>query len=446
LNSVGISMRGNPTRRALAVFTTSRHLCAGLRVKSSDMGKTSTTPRAGDGRPLKSGAPVAPGPQYTTVHQADLVRVAAMVAIFFHHLWAGLPLPLAADTLGKCLNAVFSQMSLGVVFFNFLSGFLLALPHLGAASRPLPRYSEFLRKRFLRIVPPYYIAVFLITVGNIAIYRLDIRGSAISLLKLLLFAHSWDWSVFNTDYAALWYLGPLAQFYLCFPLILRLFYRLGARNAVISAVVASYGACWLMDLYLAAVPGSILSGPGRMLLFNLPGRLPEFAMGMWFAAVWRPDFESTRQTARESGFSKFFSAALLFAAAATVAIRIVPFPIPHMAQVAWCFLLFVPVLVLPGAARWADWRIVKSFSAASYSFYLLHQPLLTWLRFPMPAGFGRMGQLAVRAAVMIPVVFLCAMVLDRAAGAAGSRIAKVWDLFAAGRRERASRTRNTGRS
>jgi len=336
-----------------------------------------------------------------------------MIAIFSHHLWMGISKPDAKSLLESGLNTFFHELALGVVFFNILSGFLLSLPYLGEAKKPLPGYSEFLRKRFLRIIPQYYLAALLTIIGNIVIYNSDIYSSAASLPRLFLFLQSWQSSIFFTNYAAFWYLGLLAQFYFFFPFCLRLFRRLGARKAFILLAACSYGGCGLLEIYVAAVPDSILGGFAYMLPFNLPSRLPEFALGMWFASVWRPDSGIGRHVPGNSGFLKFLGFLLIFAVVAAVSVQNPPFPVSLMAQVSWCFLIFVALFVWHKSSDWGSRRLVKSFAAASYGFYLLHQPMLSYVKLLGLDRLGPMGEFVLTSVIMIPIIFGCSILLER---------------------------------
>ncbi len=345
-----------------------------------------------------------------------------MTAIFFHHLWLGIARPVADNAFEIILNAVFKEAALGVVFFNLLSGFLLALPYLGADGRPLDKYTDFIRHKFLRIVPHYYLTVLVIFVGNIVFYGADPLSSAASFLKFFIFVQSWQSSIFYTNYAALWYLGLLAQFYLVFPFILRLFCRIGAGKALILLVVLSYGGCGLLEAYVSTSPGSLFGGMAYMMPFNLPSRLPEFALGMWFAAAWKKHGGLTRQILLDSQFLKIFLSMVLFATGLTIFYHDPPFPVSLMKQVAWCFLIFSALFMWGKAAELGNLRLVKSFSAASYSFYLLHQPLLSYFQLLVPGGFGRIGEFLFLAAISVPVICCCSFILDRIANWSLGRI------------------------
>src|SRR5690606_23760720 len=73
-------------------------------------------------------------------------------------------LPLGFTTLD--LTPMFSLGWFGVDVFFSLSAFLLALPfaHAAAEQRQHPRWSDYFRRRVLRIMPAYYVQLALVLV------------------------------------------------------------------------------------------------------------------------------------------------------------------------------------------------------------------------------------------------------------------------------------------
>jgi peptidoglycan/LPS O-acetylase OafA/YrhL len=105
-------------------------------------------------------------PKRFPLPQLDTIRVLAMLSIFLHHLWKTV-FTNPEGIYQQILDPVFSTASDGVILFNIISGFLLAKPHLGPEQRPSMGYGDFLRKRFLRIIPAYYLALLVFTLVNI---------------------------------------------------------------------------------------------------------------------------------------------------------------------------------------------------------------------------------------------------------------------------------------
>src|SRR5262249_1756710 len=153
----------------------------------------------------------------------------------------------------------------------------LAWPHLGPAHRPVPAYGDFLQHRFLRICPPYYLALLFWTATTLLTAHES--GSAVlrSFVTHAIFVHTLHPSTFFGIVPAYWWLGLLAQFYLLFPLVLRLFQRLGSARSALLLCGACWGS-WALLTRLTATSDSAWAMVHYMWFFNLPARLPEFAI------------------------------------------------------------------------------------------------------------------------------------------------------------------------
>jgi peptidoglycan/LPS O-acetylase OafA/YrhL len=297
--------------------------------------------------------------------QLEVLRVVAMTWIFLFHLWSVVPLVANSGTFGLVLMGVLHSGHLGVVVFNIITGFVLALPHLGPARRPALTYGDFLRRRFLRICPQYYLALLLWTTIMMLTAHEPSSAVVLSFVAHAFFVHTMHPTTLFGIVPAYWWLGLLAQFYLLFPLVLRLFQRLGPNR---SGLVLC-GICWigwgLLTRLAVLRPGSSWEMVHYMWYFNLPARLPEFALGMFLCVI---------------------VAGRLF--------PLIAIPLLPIYQLAWCFVGMVALCMWPPVARLGSSRIVTGVAAVSYSIYLVHQPLLggaaRWLdgKVSLPTAFG----------------------------------------------------------
>jgi len=304
-----------------------------------------------------------------------------------------------------------------VVLFNFITGFVLALPYLGPKQRDVPSFSYFLRRRFLRICPKYY---FGITLWSLVLLLSGSQQNTTllpSFLAHLTFIHSIFPTTFFSIVPAYWWLGPLAQFYLFFPILLRLFKILGAARACLLVCVG----CWSFWLALALLshPGSFWAMVNYMLYYNLPARLPEFALGMWLAESWR------NESPNETSLRGFWSAALGrpyrlfvivafgFAIVGTV-LQLERLPLQHICLVCWCITGFVCVLLLRPSFRLGQSFVVVKIATASYSIYLLHQPLLGYASRMLGDTLQPLTEYSLLLVVIGAASFAFAEVLDRA--------------------------------
>ena len=355
-------------------------------------------------------------PQRPHLAQINVIRVMAMLGIFLHHTWKGVPHFEVSSAFLKLLVMGFDFGSLGVVFFNIASGFVLALPHLGAGGKPdVPGWGQFMKKRFLRIVPPYYMAILLFTGCNILAFHQDLLPSLVTLVRHALFVQAFEYSTLMTDFASYWYLSMLAQFYVLFPLVLRLFLRFGAPKAFFVVTVVCWGGFEILDLYVRANPDSGLGMADYLAYFNLPARLPEFAVGMWLAAAWNPGPVRSRRLPVDGSFACLSAAAIVFAAVGAPFAAGMHTPVRTIYEAACCFVGFM-VLFLPGrSASLGASRIVARLAAASYSIYLVHQPMLTYLYRWVPRMASPWAELTLLGAMAAPLCIALGFSMDWAA-------------------------------
>ncbi|MBD5657680.1 MAG: acyltransferase, partial [Candidatus Eremiobacteraeota bacterium] len=115
---------------------------------------------------------------------------------------------------------------LGVDLFFFVSGFCIAYPYVRAGSQglPPPRLGEYIRRRALKIVPSYVLA--LVVFGVIYRARFASFGDEFAqLLAHLGFIHVWFPATFGSFSGPLWTLGVEVQFYVVFALLAPAFVR-----------------------------------------------------------------------------------------------------------------------------------------------------------------------------------------------------------------------------
>ena len=146
---------------------------------------------------------------------ADILRCVFIIFILISHVdtyWFRYYCELELTGLFDCefrfIDRFFAIS--GFLGFFMLSGFVLTHRHIN--ERKL-HYFEFLKKRILRIFPLYYIAIILfILLGN----EISLRDLILHILGL----QSLFYGVKTLP--ALWFVGTIFEFYLIFPILLRL--------------------------------------------------------------------------------------------------------------------------------------------------------------------------------------------------------------------------------
>lgn len=363
---------------------------------------------------------VRPGGARTAeITQLHAIRSLAMAAIFFHHLWLGLP-ELNRAWHGTFLDAAFRSMSLGVVVFNVMAAFLMGLPFFGPAPAAVPRLGSFLGKRLWRLYPQYAISVLGFTAVSAAVFHLsDWRGMAGSVATFLLFLNPFRLGSFDSNMAAYWWLGLLIQFTVVFPWLLRLIRRPGlgpARCCLAASLVMWPATVWIKALG-AAAPGTGWDAFAYLWTFNLPPRLPEFLCGLWMAKAYREHAGGGWPFGR--GLAVFLGGGCL----AAVATGVVPGApsLGHMSGAVWSMAVFAGLFCLPSLAVVGRWSFVRRFSILSYGVYLAHQPLLSYVGADT-AGLAPWLRFAVQAAAAGGASLGAAWIVERAAGAVVGRL------------------------
>ncbi len=157
----------------------------------------------------------------------DGLRGLAIVLVVFTHSFVTNYRPaasLGAFSIG--IEPLVLAGSLGVELFFFISGFVLFLPYARAMRREakMPTLAHFIDRRFIKIVPSYYIALFV--AGFLFFLPPEIEARRwTELARHATFTHAfWNESMFSIV-SAFWSLGIEVQFYVVFPAIAALMRR-----------------------------------------------------------------------------------------------------------------------------------------------------------------------------------------------------------------------------
>ena len=319
----------------------------------------------------------------------ELLRVLATVGIFLFHLWSVIPLSSDSWILGPVLARLPLLGTLGVIVFNCITGFVLSVPYLGQPNpRPLPGVLDFFRSRFGRICRSYYPTLVLWTLPwmLLSTHEQGWLSVLLAFVTHLVFLHTLHASTFFAIVPAFWWLGMLAQFYLVYPWLLRFFARVSPGKACILTCVICWGGWVLLTRVASQFPGSTLAMVHYLIYFNLPVRLPEFALGMWLAAAWNramPLVHGRQQaTPPPSLLARVLGPLLagltLFLLLHRPLLDQFSRPFDHIYLVFWCLCGMLAVLRWPLTILLGNWWLTLDLAAASYGIYLLHQPLLNY--------------------------------------------------------------------
>lgn len=283
-----------------------------------------------------------------------------------------------------------ARLDIGVTIFFLISGFLLYRPFVAAHldDKPRVRVRDYARRRALRIVPAYWLALTVL-----AVYP----G-----LQQMWTPHSWIFYAFLQNYQLGWIFGGLqaawslsveASFYIALPLIAWAFARAGrarsrdARVRLQLVALAVMAGASVLFRYLTYGDGT------NVIRNNLPAMFLWFALGMGLAllsaALWGRRSRWVELVRRWPSAAWVVALALFWVAAN----RAGPPPlVPHTALQSTAqhvlygmiaFFVLLPV-VFAGDVRALPRlvlgnRVVAWFGLISYGIFLWHHPIATKL-------------------------------------------------------------------
>jgi peptidoglycan/LPS O-acetylase OafA/YrhL len=274
-----------------------------------------------------------------------------------------------------------------------LSGFCLTLPLLrGGTMRSLDA-RRFFRRRAYRLLPAYYAAVILVMALELVPalqQRLVSRPlNGFDVVTHLTLTFPFFRETLGSVNGSLWSISLEATLYLGFPLLLLIHRRWRMRGALLTTLaVALVWAVFTVWWVAQPHPLGFLPDPGKL----FPARWFQFALGMWAAtlvvsAAPSPGSLVRDRTSRGAWLALPLSAAI---GALGYAAGWGPLSALGFGVTALCLLVLlahVPSRVFErGPLRW-----LTALGVISYSFYLLHQPVLlltSGLADPQTWGIG----------------------------------------------------------
>jgi peptidoglycan/LPS O-acetylase OafA/YrhL len=193
--------------------------------------------------------------------------VAAIMVVIYHFGSGVFPFNRAAN--------FFHSGALAVSYFFVLSGFVLYTAHEGKKIA----IANYFRKRFARIVPVYWLALFLVVCIGYAFYQYSFSAFAIKLILVhafLLQAYIPDYSM-NLNLPG-WTLSVEVFFYLIFPLLLTLLKK--RKQFFIVMTIVLYILSQVIHLHYFPLRHSLNSNIIDTVFFNPVIHLNQFLIGM----------------------------------------------------------------------------------------------------------------------------------------------------------------------
>jgi peptidoglycan/LPS O-acetylase OafA/YrhL len=214
----------------------------------------------------------------------DGFRGLAILLVIWFHIWQQSWLGTEIKIFGLDLNFDFIPRTgfLGVELFFFISGFVLFYPYARSIfeGEKSPTLKKYVYRRFIKIVPTYYLSLFVMILLP---FNFNVGDSEkfMYILKHILFINSLTPDTFfDSINGVLWSLSVEVQFYLIFPILV--YFMKGFRKVFVIFMVTNIFAIMYRHYYNLR-PDQI------SFMFNqLPGVIDIFIGGMiaCYLVVW----------------------------------------------------------------------------------------------------------------------------------------------------------------
>ena len=294
-------------------------------------------------------------PRQPRVLGLDALRALAALAVFICHLgtyWSLSDLP-------SKLPQLLDIGAHGVDLFIVMSGFVLGLAAFRAG--PSLRMDNFLKRRAVRLGPPYAVALALATglaMSPISSWFVAEPPRWSDVAWHAVFAQTWNPERLGTINGSLWSVALEAQLYLVFPLVVLVVRRWGIAPVVAVTVVLS------VILSTVAVGGPVSDAFTDE--HNLPVRLVQFVVGVGCAHY----FVAGRLPSPKVLWTVTLVGGLVAVAWSTAAVepgRVVVWTVPCASLV---------LVVASAHGRRLAGTPLERWGLGSYSFYVVHQPMI----------------------------------------------------------------------
>ncbi len=167
----------------------------------------------------------------------DFLRSIAIVMVLCRHGLRGYALSTGNEWIlehNSWWKTAMMNGWLGVDLFFVLSGFLITQHIYHYWSSPVPSFTQvkhYLKHRLLRVLPPYYLFLFIVAAGFVPFYSPSVNFFSFRFLYHLLFLQDY---ISSNIVVAFWSLGTEIKFYLLMPSLYILLTRYSPKKKVIS--------------------------------------------------------------------------------------------------------------------------------------------------------------------------------------------------------------------
>jgi peptidoglycan/LPS O-acetylase OafA/YrhL len=384
--------------------------------------------------------PAAAGGRYPLL---DSLRAIATMSVFVNHMSFKVGPP-SGDPNNFSFAAYVTQQNTrifapAIAVFFVLSGFLLYLPFARARylGRPAPAVRPYLVRRFLRIVPAYWVALPIVA---LMLSRSEVFTPS-GIVTYFGFLQIYTNGTFNGGIAQAWTLDVDVPFYLLLPLLALFLARRPVKDrrsflrsellVLGSVVVASM--IWQAMVFKQRVPQPLFLFPG---LLSFPGSADLLAIGMMLAVVtvalgedwprWLKDLLTRRPWVPWllAGFVLFWIPHINVRLEKDYGI--LNWWVTHLLKAAFAILLMLPAIVgrenRDVMRRALGSRLVRYLSDRSYAFYLWHLAMIDVIADAgLRGSIGALGLILVCLAAAMTAAELSWRIVEKPTIALGAR-------------------------
>lgn len=266
---------------------------------------------------------------------------------------------------------LFGQANIGVSYFFILSGFVMIIAY---GSRDKIEFYSYIKKRFARIYPVYFLAILLLFSNFVVVGRnIDCKGLALNVLLLQSWIPGFALS-FNTPG---WSLAVEMFFYICFPFLFNIIYKKQVIKKLIIPVLAFFIASQVVLhvlLHTSFNKDFLLKAHDLIFYFPLM-HLSEFLVGNVAGLLFLKGIKGRNYD--------FPIIALIFLVGILLRLDVgINF---HNGMLAF---IFVPLIILISANNGFLTRVSKNkglvfLGEISYGIYILQKPVYGWINYIM---------------------------------------------------------------
>lgn len=181
------------------------------------------------------------------------------------------------------INSIWEHLNLGVSYFYVLSGFVMVIAY---SKNNEIDHKKYYINRFARIYPLHILALILTIIFGYLI-TVDFKIAKLSILSNLLLIQSWIPRTVLTLNSPAWSISVEAFFYLLFPFLLRLLYKMNIGKIILYTVSFNvicqivYNYYFFSDYYTGFNPD------GYFLFYNPLLHLNSFLIGILFGFIYK---------------------------------------------------------------------------------------------------------------------------------------------------------------